>query len=68
MYFMYVVHELVCVLQAHKVKDYPNEVKFEEEAKRLNRPLFVPPWFTVDLKVGVCYFACKISVPQSPAC
>ena len=35
------------------MKDYPKEVTFEEEAKRLNRPLFVPPWFTVDLKVGV---------------
>lgn len=38
--------------QALKVEDL-GVVDFEQEKERRNKPIFVPSWFTVDLKTGV---------------
>ena len=41
------------LLQASKVKDLGKNVDFEEEIKLRSKMVFVPNWFTVDLKTGV---------------
>ncbi|KAF2360348.1 WD40 repeat, partial [Trinorchestia longiramus] len=39
------------ILKAVKVEDL-GRIDFEQEKERRNRPIFVPSWFTVDLKTG----------------
>ena len=41
------------VLKARKVEDL-GKVDFEQEIKRRNKMVYVPNWFSVDLKTGVC--------------
>lgn len=40
------------ILSACKVKDFGN-VSMEAEVKKLSQTVFVPNWFTIDLKIGV---------------
>ncbi|KAL7641384.1 UNVERIFIED_CONTAM: hypothetical protein RMT77_008524 [Armadillidium vulgare] len=40
------------ILKAVKVEEL-GKVEFEKEKQRLNKPVFVPSWFTVDLKTGM---------------
>lgn len=42
----------VFYLQASKVEDL-GKVDFESEKEKRNKPIYVPSWFTVDLKTGV---------------
>ncbi|KAA0196322.1 WD repeat-containing protein 48 [Hyalella azteca] len=39
------------ILKAVKVEDL-GRIDFDQEKERRNRPIFVPSWFTVDLKTG----------------
>lgn len=41
------------VLKVTKVKDL-GQVDFDNELKQHNQKVFIPNWFTVDLKTGVC--------------
>lgn len=41
------------VLKARKVEDL-GKVDFEQEIKKRNKMVYVPNWFSVDLKTGVC--------------
>ncbi|KAI2805170.1 WD repeat-containing protein 48 [Blomia tropicalis] len=41
------------VLKVCKVKDLGSDVDFEEEVKKRFRNIYVPNWFTVDLKMGM---------------
>ena len=41
--------------QAVKVDDL-GVVDFEREKEERNKAIYVPSWFTVDLKTGVSYF------------
>lgn len=41
------------VLKACKVEDL-GHVDFEQEIKKRNKMVYVPNWFNVDLKTGVC--------------
>ena len=43
----------VWLVQAKKVEDR-GQVDFEEEIKRHFKMVYVPNWFSVDLKTGVC--------------
>lgn len=43
------------VLKACKVEDL-GRVDFEQESKKRNKVVYVPNWFNVDLKTGVCIF------------
>lgn len=43
------------VLKARKVDDL-GKVDFEQEIKKRNKMVYVPNWFSVDLKTGVCNF------------
>ena len=40
------------ILKAFKVEEL-GKVDFEQEKKKRNKPIFVPNWFTVDLKTGM---------------
>lgn len=42
------------VLKVVKVKDL-GQVDFEEEMKKHNQKVYIPNWFTVDLKTGVSF-------------
>lgn len=44
------------VLKVTKVKDL-GTVDFDNELKQHNQKVFIPNWFTVDLKTGVCILA-----------
>ena len=44
----------VWLVQAKKVEDR-GQVDFEEEIKRHFKMVYVPNWFSVDLKTGVCW-------------
>lgn len=41
------------VLKVTKVKDL-GQVDFDNELKQHNHKVYIPNWFTVDLKTGVC--------------
>ena len=41
------------VLKACKIEDL-GRVDFEQECKKRNKMVYVPNWFNVDLKTGVC--------------
>lgn len=41
------------VLKVTKVKDL-GQVDFDSELAQHNQKVFIPNWFTVDLKTGVC--------------
>ena len=41
------------VLKATKVSDL-GPIDLDEEVKRRNKTVYVPNWFNVDLKTGVC--------------
>lgn len=43
------------VLKVTKVKDL-GPVDFDNELNQHNQKVFIPNWFTVDLKTGVCDF------------
>lgn len=43
------------VLKARKVEDL-GKLDFEQEIKKRNKMVYVPNWFSVDLKTGVCTF------------
>lgn len=47
--------ELYDVLKACKVENL-GRVDFEQEIKKRNKMVYVPNWFNVDLKTGVCFF------------
>lgn len=42
------------VLKVVKVDDL-GQVDFDEEVKKRNQRVYIPNWFTVDLKIGVRY-------------
>lgn len=42
------------VLKVQKVKDL-GPVDFEAELKQHNQKVYIPNWFLVDLKTGVCF-------------
>ena len=42
------------VLKASKIGDL-GQVDLDEEMKRRNKTVYVPNWFNVDLKTGVCF-------------
>jgi len=42
------------IVQATKVEDLQKS-DYEEEIKRRSKRIFIPNWFTVDLKTGVRY-------------
>lgn len=45
----------VCVsVQACKVEDL-GKTEFDEEIKKRFKMVYVPNWFSVDLKTGVCH-------------
>lgn len=46
------------VLKVTKVKDL-GPVDFDNELNQHNPKIFIPNWFTVDLKTGVCYISFK---------
>lgn len=37
-------------------KESLGKIDFEEEIKKRNKQVYIPNWFTVDLKTGVCKF------------
>jgi len=41
------------VLKIVKVEDL-GQIDFDEEIKKRNKMVYIPNWFTVDLKTGVC--------------
>lgn len=41
------------VLKACKVEEL-GQIDFDEEVKKRNKMVYVPNWFNVDLKTGVC--------------
>jgi len=43
---------MIVSVQAAKVEDLKNS-DYEEEIKRRSKRIFIPNWFTVDLKTGV---------------
>lgn len=47
------------VLKACKVEDL-GKVDFEQECKKRNKIVYVPNWFNVDLKTGVCIFPTEL--------
>lgn len=47
------------VLKVTKVKDL-GPVDFDNELKQHNQKVFIPNWFTVDLKTGVCILFTEI--------
>lgn len=52
------------VLKACKIEDL-GRVDFEQECKKRNKMVYVPNWFNVDLKTGVCvHFFDKSMAPE----
>lgn len=49
------------VLKVTKVKDL-GPVDFDTELNQHNQKVFIPNWFTVDLKTGVCGSCCVFFV------
>jgi len=50
---------VVVTVQATKVEDLQSS-DYEDEIKRRSKRIFIPNWFTVDLKTGVRY--CVLAV------
>lgn len=54
-------------------KENLGKVDFDEQLKKLNQRVYIPNWFTVDLKIGVCtqnlinfkynYIVCNLQMP-----
>ena len=42
-----------CFFQAQKIEDLGCRADFDDEIKKRFKTVFVPNWFTVDLKTGV---------------
>jgi len=53
------------IFQATKVEDLQKS-DYEEEIKRRSKRIFIPNWFTVDLKTGVTYslFLAVVMLPS----
>jgi len=53
------------IFQATKVEDLQKS-DYEEEIKRRSKRIFIPNWFTVDLKTGVTYslFLAVVTLPS----
>ena len=53
------------IVQATKVEDLQKS-DYEEEIKRRSKRIFIPNWFTVDLKTGVTYslFLAVVMLPS----
>lgn len=46
---------MLFILQIKKVEDY-GKVDFDEKVKEKFKMMYVPNWFSVDLKTGVRFF------------
>lgn len=46
------------MLKARKVEDL-GKIDFEQEIKKRNKMVYVPNWFSIDLKTGVCNLIIK---------
>lgn len=51
--FVFKIIFFVLILKASKLEDL-GQVDFEAEVKKNFKLVYVPNWFTVDLKTGVC--------------
>jgi len=52
---------VVGTVQATKVEDLQSS-DYEDEIKRRSKRIFIPNWFTVDLKTGVRYWVLAVIV------
>lgn len=51
--FVFIIFILYSILKASKLQDL-GQVDFDEEIKKRHRIIYIPNWFSVDLKTGVC--------------
>ena len=58
---MLAVTVVVGTVQATKVEDLQSS-DYEDEIKRRSKRIFIPNWFTVDLKTGVRYWVLAVIV------